>query len=202
MVHTTGSADRHQSGLAKRSTSWRYGTVGSVLLSYDFLTGVPVGALAALSTLCSESVRSTTPAILIGIAGVGAAVATLVLTSMAVLLATITPAYRELLRKTPDGIIETARPFRWIVALAALSTGWAILAAGIIPLVEESGLLTFLIAFPAYSLLLWAVFGCIQATGQLIMHWENSQRADDVKRREIRAKQKRRSDIARENNCQ
>ena len=68
---------------------WRYRRLGSVLLSYDFFLGVPLGVAAAASTLFSDDVRSSLPGVLVGVAGVGAAVATLVLTSLAVLLSLI-----------------------------------------------------------------------------------------------------------------
>ena len=170
---------------------WRYRRLGSVLLSYDFFLGVPLGVAAAASTLFSDDVRSSLPGVLVGVAGVGAAVATLVLTSLAVLLGTITPAYRRMLTQVQGGVVGTARPFQWVVALSAATTAWSLLAAGLVPLVRSNGLAVFALTAPAFALLLWAVFGCLQVTGQLVRHWESRERAEALEERRERSQQRR-----------
>lgn len=162
---------------------WRYRGVGTWLLSPDFLIGVPVGILAAASTWFSPEVRDGLSGVLIGVAGVGAAVATLVLTSLAVLLGTITPAYRRMLTQVSGGVVGTARPFQWVIGLSAATTAWALVAAGVVPLVRDIGWATFAITAPAFSLLLWAVFGCFQVTGQLIKHWAAREEAEALQER-------------------
>lgn len=171
----------------ERRRPWRYSRVGAVLLSPDFYLGMPLGVLAAVSTIISADVRSALPGVLIGVAGVGAAVATLVLTSLAVLLGTITPAYRRMLTQVPGGVIGTARPFQWIVGLSAATTAWSLLAAGLVPMVRDQGWVTFGLTAPAFAMLLWAVFGCVQVTGQLIRHWEQRERAEDLEERRRKA---------------
>lgn len=171
----------------ERRRPWRYTRVGAVVLSYDCYLGVPIGVLAAVSAIFSPDVRSALPGVLIGVAGVGAAVATLVLTSLAVLLGTITPAYRRMLTQVPGGVIGTARPFRWVVGLSATATAWSLLAAGLIPLVKDNGWAAFGLTAPAFALLLWAVFGCVQVTGQLVHHWEQRERAETLEERRQKA---------------
>lgn len=172
------SRDRTTPG--RRRRRWRYSRVGSVFLSPDFYLGVPLGLAAAASTIFSGEVRASLPGVLIGVGGVGAAVATLVLTSLAVLVSTITPAYSRVLSKVPGGVSGTARPFHSVVLLSVMTTAWSLIAAGLVPLVDHDGWATFGLAAPAFSLLLWAVFGCVQVTGQLVKHWEYRERAESL----------------------
>lgn len=105
-----------------RRTPWRYTRLGSVFLSWDFYVGVPVGLLACSATLSSVEVRQMMPFLLVLIAGVGAALATLVLTSLTVLLSTISNDYRHLLDRMPSGTAGVATPFRIVIACAAVTT--------------------------------------------------------------------------------
>lgn len=164
-----------------------HGRIGSILLSPDFYLGIPLGATAASSSLVSQDVRTALPSVLLAVAGVGAAVATLVLTSLAVLLGTVTPAYRRLLTKVRGGVIGTARPFKVVVLVSAATTAWSLIAAGFIPLLSTIGWATFLLATPAFSFLLWAVFGCVQITDQIIGHWAQRERAEELEERRQQA---------------
>jgi len=162
---------------------WRYTRWGSVLLSADFLAALPLGILGASSALLSHDVRVAMPGVLLGVAGVGAAIATLVLTSLTVLLGTITPAYRSMLQQVPGGVAGVASPFRVVIWIAAFTTAWALIAAGFAPIAQGHPVWAFLLAAPAYFGLLWAVFGCVQVTEQLIYHLQMGDRADGVEER-------------------
>lgn len=171
---------------SSRQLGCRYTPVGSVVLSYDFYLGIPIGVVATLGAIFSAEVREAISGVLIGVAGVGAAMAALILTSLTVVLSTMTPAYRALLKEAPEGLVGATKPFKLVIIIAVSATSWALIAAGITPLVSNSGIGTFLVAAPAFSLLLWAVFGCVQLTDQLVQHISWSQRADEQEERRLR----------------
>lgn len=164
-----------------------YSRVGAVLLSYDFYVGAPLGVGAAVSAAFSPAVRSALPGLLIGVAGVSAAVATLVLTSLAVLLGNITPAYRRMLSKVEGGVAGITRPFQWIVGLSAVAAAWSVIGAGIAPILKSSGWGAFGLAAPSFALLLWGIFGCVQLTGHMVYHWQQGERAEALEDRHERS---------------
>lgn len=157
----------------------RYSAIGSVLLSWDFLAGVPVGFVIALPALFSDEVKDELPTLLLAVAGFGAAVAALVLTGLSVLLTTITPAYRRMLAKTPHGVEGVTAPFQWVIGVSAIAVVMGFAAAMVQPMVTERWQLYLLTAVPV-SLLLWAVLGCLQVSRQLIRHWRDGMRAQDA----------------------
>lgn len=170
-----------------RKRRWRDTGWGAVVLSPDLLLGMPLGFVAAASSLFSMDVREAMPTLLLGVAAVGAAVATLVLTSLMVLIGTVSPVYRKILESVSGGVAGTAQPFRWVAGVAAASTAWALVAAGLAPLTVDSGWQSFLLAAPAFGLLLWAVFGCVQITNQLVAHWNAAGEAEALDERRRRA---------------
>lgn len=174
--------------------AWKYTALGSVLLSYDFYLGVPLGLAAASSIFVDEKIISSLPSLLVGVAGVGAAVATLVLTSLTVLLSTITPAYRAVLDRLPGGTRATTTPFFWVVGLSVSATVLAVLGAGWIGVITPGAQLTwvaFILTALPFSALLWAVLGCAQLAQQLVMHWEA--KAAIERKQEQRAAEARRA---------
>lgn len=165
----------------------RFSRFGVIFLSWDFLVGVPAGFAAAAGALFSGQVREALPGILVGVAAVGAAVATLVLTSLMVLIATVTPSYRRILERVKGGLRGSARPFQFVVGLAATSTAWSLVAAGFMPLVQDSPAWAFFLAGVSFALLLWAVFGCLQITNLVVLHWSKSAEAEGLEERRQKA---------------
>lgn len=163
---------------------------GAVILSWDLLVGVPVGFLASLSALFSEQVRGAMPTVLLAVGGVGAAVATLVLTSLSVLLGVVSPSYRRIVEEAPGGVPGIVRPFRFVMAVAAAATAWSLVAAGVVPLISQWPWMVFVAAGIAFGLLLWAVFGSVQLTDQLIQHMAWSKRAEEAEKRILEARKR------------
>lgn len=164
----------------KQRRKLRYTKVGSVVLSFDFYLGVPLGLFAAFVTLLSEAARTALPSMLMSVAGIGAAIVTLVLTAMAVLIATISPEYSKMLKKVPGGVSGTAKPFLFVAKLAAAATSTALISSGLVPALAGDYLLVFIgVAIP-YSLILWSLLGCVQIASQLVLHWETNLRALEI----------------------
>lgn len=157
----------------------RYTAVGSVVLSPDFLVGVPVGFIVATPVLFSSTVQSNLPTLLLAVAGFGAAIGAIVLTALSVLLTTTTPAYRRLLAKTPHGVGGVTRPFQLVIGISATAV---VAGFGTALLVEvlPAGWAKYLVTGVAIALLLWSVFGCYQVSRQMITHWTNGARIQDI----------------------
>ena len=158
---------------------WRFTAVGSVVLSWDFLAGIPTGFAVALPALFSKAVRDNLPTFLLAVAGFGAAVAALVLTALSVLLGTITPAYRRMLAKLPHGVEGVTAPFQWVVGISVAAVVLGFTGAMVVPVLCEGWLLYVVTAVPV-SLLIWSVLGCMQVSRQLIRHWRDGMRAQDA----------------------
>ena len=168
---------------------WRHTRLGSVLLSYDFYVGIPVGILAGVAVAFSSSARGSASGLLIGVAGVSAAVAALVLTSLTVLLTTLSSEYRSLLAQVPGGVLGVARPYRIIVAVAASGTVASLLASFLMPALEGRVVIgrvhvaAWVLTSASIALCMWATLGCVQLTSQLLYHWRTSMRVEDIERR-------------------
>lgn len=161
---------------------WRYTGLGSVLLSWDFLAGIPAGFAIALPVLFSRELADDLPTLLLAVAGFGAAVAALVLTALSVLLGTITPAYRRMLTKVPHGVEGVTTPFQWVVGISAVAVVLGFAGAMVVSMLSEVWLLYLVTAVPV-ALLMWSVLGCLQVSRQLIRHWTNGMRAQDAEDR-------------------
>lgn len=171
---------------------WRYTRLGSVLLSYDFYLGVPLGLGAAVAVGLSSDLRAAAPGLLMGTAAVSAAIATLVLTSLTVLLTTVSTEYRRLLRRTPSGITGIAAPYRLVVKIGSIGALASIMAAFAISIPGGLSLGTFQVGsaaavFPGLALTAWATLGCIQLTEQFIRHWKQNDQAMEIEERRKRA---------------
>lgn len=175
------------------NTPWRYTRIGSIVLSYDFYLGIPVGVAAAAPAAFSSSTLDAMPVILLGIAGLGVAVATVVLTSLTLLLTTMSPEYRAYLQKLPGGASTLANPYRFVVVVAGAATLFGIAGATALPLVEGHLLVNgddlgaALVSVPAMACVGWAVLGCVQMTNLLVYHWEKSNQAVEIEQRRDRA---------------
>lgn len=165
---------------------WRYGRWGSVLLSYDCFLGIPMGLGTGAFAACSQSVRDQASGVLIGVAGVCAAVATLVLTSLTVLFTTISPDYRKYVARARGGLDGVTRPYKIVVTVAAAGTALGLAAAFVFPAVRDWAVIgqvhigAWMAVAPAMASCVWACLGCVQLTGQLVSHWKLSIRAANV----------------------
>ncbi|GEE01436.1 hypothetical protein nbrc107696_18820 [Gordonia spumicola] len=163
---------------------WRSFTasrVGVIVWSWDFGAGVVIGVTVALSTALSSAVAASMGAVYIGVCGIAAAIATLVITAMTVLIAVIGPNYRLLLQNAPAGLGGILWPYR-VVAVTAVLASLSSLCLGILwPLVTglHWGVVFTLSAVPLV-LLSWSLFGCIQVVNQVARHFSNNQRADEI----------------------
>lgn len=155
--------------------------VGAVTWSWDFGVGVAIGVAVALSTALSGTVAGSMGAVYIAVCGIAAAIATLVITAMTVLIAVIGPNYRLLLQHAPAGLAGILWPYR-VVAVTAVLASLSSLCLGILwPLV--TGLpwgLVFVLSAVPLVLLSWSLLGCIQVVNQVARHFSNNQRADEV----------------------
>ncbi|MFJ9315748.1 hypothetical protein ACIRN4_16280 [Pimelobacter simplex] len=170
----------------------RYSRIGSVLLSYDFAGGVAIGLGAASLVGASGATRSSASGLLIGAAGVSAAVATLVLTSLTVLLTTISAEYRSYLRQLPGGVAEIAVPFRIIVAIGGAGALAGLIGSFLVPAVATASLGGFKVwaaaaAAPGLVLSAWAILGCVQLTEQFVTHWVRNDKVLELEERRRRA---------------
>lgn len=158
------------------SSHWeraKYSKLGSYLLSFDFYLGVPLGIGAGLLLAYTSEGRSVAPTALLGIGAVGAGVATLMLTALSVLVASVTPEYARVLRKTPGGVGEVASPFKAVVVLACLTTVCSLVGVALVPIVSHLvWWITGIVVIPAFSFAFWSVLGCVQVAGQLVYHFE------------------------------
>lgn len=154
-----------------KSTEFKYTQIGSYVASYDFYLGVPLGTISSfLLTLTSEG-QEAAPTVLLGVAGIGAAVASLMLTALSVLVSSITPEYARALRKTTSGVRGVTEPFQGVVLLACLSAIFALVAVTVLPTVDSQAWWVLgIIISPALALTFWAILGCVQVAGQLSYH--------------------------------
>lgn len=167
------------------------GPASSVFGSFDFYIGVPLGVLVGLCPAAFSEARSGLPSLFIGIAGVGAGVATLILTAMAVLVGSVSPAYAKFLKQTKSGIPGAARPFRIVAQLAAFASAAGLVSANLVTVVGNNFWLIWLVSAVPFASILWAVFGCVQVSKQLVYHWDNSLKAEELERRRNSALKKR-----------
>lgn len=181
------------SSSSSEKTPWRYTRFGSVLLSYDFYLGVPIGLGTALLVGLSSDVRNSASGLLMGTAAVSAAIATLVLTSLTVLLTTVSPEYRAYLRDVPGGVAGIALPFRIIVALGSIGALCSLVGSFAISgadgwTVGSFDLGSAMLAAPGLVLTAWATLGCIQLTEQFVAHWTRNDKAVELEQRRQRAR--------------
>lgn len=138
-------------------------------MSWDFFTGIVVGGALGLTAALLPQVQSNGFAFMITLSGIGAAVAALVLAPMAMLLASLSPQFHQLIELTQGGIAALLLPFKQvaIIAVGACVTGLAV--AVVAPLYKTTQWWAIWIAASVpIVLLVWAVAGCVQVTGLVI----------------------------------
>lgn len=155
----------------------------AIFVSWDFLAALCAsGGIAALFAMPGR-INNQVPSLMFGLSGVAAAIATLVLTAMAVLVSAIGQEYYELLKQTSTGIRGVAQPFITVATLAAIAVAVALIAIGASSFVGDSFWWLWIFYFVPLLFFLWSVFGTVQVLRQLVYHWSNALEIGDLKRR-------------------
>ena len=167
---------------------WKYSKVGSIVGSFDFYLGVPLAFFACSIFAFSTAARSNEALILLGSAGLAAAVTTLVVGNMTLLLSLFTKEYISIISNLPSGFDGVVRPYLIVIKVAALGVATSLVGAMFSPSVEnlfvvhsmkllgftvEFHIGSWLIAVLGIAFAFWSTFGCIQLVEQLIFHWKS-----------------------------
>lgn len=159
----------------------------ALFVSWDFLAALCTAAGIASIFAIPGHVSDQVPSLMFGLSGVAAAIATLVLTAMAVLVSAIGQKYYQLLKQTPTGIRGVAKPFITVATLAAIAVAVALIAVGALAFVGNNFWCLWIVYFTPLLFFLWSVFGTVQVLWQLVDHWENALETEDLNVREKRA---------------
>jgi hypothetical protein len=149
--------------LAKRR--WRYTSLGSVLLSFDFYLGIPAGfALGILPALNKDAATMATT-ILIAFGATLIAIAAVVIAALTIFVTVLSPEYLTAIQRFPGGVKSAVRPFAivgWVCIAGTLCSFAAALGWPAIP--SHCSWLNWLVFSIPASLTWWGLLG----TGQLV----------------------------------
>lgn len=188
MINSSKQGIVEDGGSSSVSRWSKYGSVGSIIWSVDFIYGIPVGvALGAIPTF-SPVASDGAVAILITFAGVLVAIAAVILAAVTLFATLMDETYRLALESTRGGIRGAVRPY---LAVALVSGGGILTslaaALGWPALPRHFSWLHWLTFSVPASLTMWAIIGSVQLVGLGNYHIER--RAEllkflaDVKRR-------------------
>ncbi|WP_089911467.1 hypothetical protein [Leifsonia sp. 21MFCrub1.1] len=143
--------------------------VGALLFSWDFITGLLVGGVLGLVVALVPSLQANGFTFMITLSGIGAAVAALVLAPMAMLLASMSPQFHQLIELTRSGIAGVLLPFKQVAVIAVGACVTGLVVSVLAPLYKTTQWWAIWIAASVpIILLIWAVAGCVQVTGFVI----------------------------------
>ncbi|GJO17866.1 hypothetical protein NJB1507_08370 [Mycobacterium marinum] len=175
--------------------AWRNATatsVGSIVLSWDFGLALIVGIAIAAGPAYSTRVADSTATILGGVAAVAAALASLVLTAMTVLIGVFGPAYTMFLNQLPKGLRGAIRPYLIVIVVSVCTSLTALALCILWPIVSKFPHLAIgALASVPFIGISYALFGCVQVVEQLISHVENNNRANQLTEARNAAERKR-----------
>lgn len=141
----------------------------ALLLSPDFLVGVPLGLGIGVLPALIPALLVNGFAFMATLAAISAGIAALVLTPMALLLGVFNPAFKSVLAKTPGGVAGTFVPFAQVALIAAGACVASLVVAILTPLAAGTFPVVIWIAVGVpVALFLWAVIGCAQVTVYLV----------------------------------
>lgn len=158
---------------AYRKTQWRYTRWGSIILSIDFLVGVPGGIALGLLPGLNKAVAGNATTILIACGGALVAIAAVVVAAKTIFVTLLSPEYTVALQRVEGGVKGAARPFiivAWVCIIGTLASFAAALAWP--ALLEHSWWLRWLtFAIPA-ALTGWGLLGSAQLVTLGAFHLE------------------------------
>ncbi|OLZ47369.1 hypothetical protein BS329_25935 [Amycolatopsis coloradensis] len=157
--------------------------MGAVVLSPDFYVGVPLGLLCSLPVVFSVTAAATTQTVLLGISAVAGALVALVLTAVSVLIVVITPAFGKIVGRTPRGIKGLMRPYRWVIAVCAVSCAVSIVAALSWPWIQSLWPMRLVGAGVPLATLFWGLGGCLQIIGLTTRTIDQSRQISELEER-------------------
>jgi hypothetical protein len=99
---------------------WRDTTLGSVVLSYDFYVGVPVGIAFGSLPAFSNAAAGMATTILIAFGAALLAIAAVAIAALTIFVTVLSPEYLAALERLPNGVKGAAQPF--------VITGWVCIA--------------------------------------------------------------------------
>jgi hypothetical protein len=170
-------ADSPASGGTSAGTSgkarWRYTRWGSIVLSIDFILGVPAGTAVGLLPAMNKAVSGNAITILIAFGGALVAMAAVVVAVKTIFVTLLSPEYTAALERVRGGVKGAARPFiivAWVCIVGALVSFAAALAWPALP--AHSWWLRWLtFSFPA-ALAGWGLLGSAQLVTLGAFHLE------------------------------
>lgn len=164
--------------LEESERSARYGRVGSIVLSADFLVAVPAGIGAGVLVALSKTVGSQASTILLAIGALLATLAGIVIAAHTIMISLMSAEYMLVLERASGGIRAVSRPYKiviWTCAFGVLASLFAVL---VWPLIPSSAFLAWRlirgialgvpVALGAYGLI-----GSAQLAGLNAFHLEN-----------------------------
>jgi hypothetical protein len=155
------------------NTQWRYTRWGSVVLSIDFLYGVPAGIALGLLPGLNMAAAGNATVILIAFGGALVAMAAVVVAVKAMFVTLLSPEYTAALERAEGGVRAAARPFiivAWVCTVGAFTSFAAALSWPALP--GHSWYLRWLtFAIPA-ALTGWALLGSAQLVSLGAFHIE------------------------------
>lgn len=177
-----------------QARSWRERVqstkVGALLFSWDFFTGLLVGGALGLVVALVPSLQANGFTFMITLSGIGAAVAALVLAPMAMLLASMSPQFHQLIQLTRSGIAGVLLPFKQVAVIAVGACVAGLVVSVLAPLYKTTQWWAIWIAASVpIILLVWAVAGCVQVTGFVIQMIQTDREAQKDLARLDNAKQ-------------
>jgi hypothetical protein len=166
-------ASAHASAGTPVNIQWRYTRWGSIVLSIDFLLGVPAGIVLGLLPALNKAVSDNAITILIAFAGALVAMAAVVVAVKTIFVTLLSPEYTAALERIEGGVKGAARPFiivAWVCIVGALVSFASALAWPAIP--EHFWWLRWLAFSIPAALAGWGLLGSAQLVTLGAFHLE------------------------------
>jgi hypothetical protein len=152
---------------------WRYTRLGSIVLSIDFLLGVPAGIALGLLPALNKAAADMATTVLIAFGGALVAVAAVVVAVKTIFITLLSPEYLIALERVEGGIKSAVRPFvivAWVCVIGSLVSFAAALSWPAIP--GHSWWLRWLAFSIPSCLAAWGLLGSAQLVSLGTFHLE------------------------------
>ncbi|GAA2205862.1 hypothetical protein GCM10009850_013200 [Nonomuraea monospora] len=155
----------------------RFGKVGSILLSADFIIALPAGVAGGLLVSLSKAVAAQASTFLFGAAALLGTLAGIVIAAHTILISLMSPEYVLVLERAQGGVRAVSRPYKiviWACAIGVLLALFAGLAWPAIPQVSELGwhLVRGVVFGAPTALGVYGLIGAAQLAGLSAFHLE------------------------------